>query len=195
MITPKVNTKTNVQTGQIVQVFKFPQGALTYIKKNRLTNVVKTSIQTALKKARTDAAAWMREYWPIDTHHLLTNAIKYLYRHRWYNVEDALLIEIGSDVVYLRYLVDLADRMAAKGKRVNWTNARTRMIEDDIIGHTIEFYVARIKEHIANELTNVGLGWMQGKGRMPKHPVVTTQKYKREIKRYYGKKKLLRWNT
>lgn len=182
-----------IRFGKFVQLFYFTRSGQTYIKRNRLQSIIKECVRKAVQKAKEDVAEYISKFWAQETLKMNRDAIRRIYQNAFYDMTQPFGITIGSDLEYAQYVFSMAARMRRRGKAVNWTNPLTRKIEYDIIGNTERYAFIRFKYHVNNELTNVGLGWMTGKGRMPKDVELLYYKNAKHLPRYYGASKIIQW--
>lgn len=184
-ITVKVDTKTTITEGKISAIFQLRPAVLKYIKDNRLYSILLQIIRKSIDESKAATEKFVKKFWPKDTGNLIDNMMMFLRRHRFYNLYDPHLIEVGSNIEYAKWVFSMSQRLGF----VNWTNKNTHAIQDEIVEKTLGFYKYTFNIRLRENLRNAGLGWMIGKGRIPKSPEVITNKRKRKIKRYKLRKK------
>jgi len=189
-VIPKQDTKTNITEGVMLPVFFIRPSSANYLRKNRLGNILLQSIRRSIDSSRTKTEKFIRKFWPRDSGNLISNALMFLSRNRWYRLFDPHFVEIGSDLEYAKWVFSMTERFRLKHRRrPMWQNPNTFAIEDEIVEKTAGYYKFIFKQELKKELNSAGLGWMFGKGRMPKAPVVKTAKRSRKIQKYYLRQK------
>ena len=192
-------TKPFLGTGNVVSLFNFTRPGMAYFRRNRLKNVMLKIIQKAWYSTKGAVERYIDYYWPRDTSAMIARAKVWLGRFAVYDINKVPNLLIGSDVDYAAWVFSMAERMQRRGKSVKWTNRRTKQIEDDILGETVDFAKKVFAIQIQKFLDFYNLGWLFGRGRMPKHPEIhlpeTTPGRKpqvRKLPRYRGKFKIIK---
>lgn len=192
-------TKPFLGTGNVVSLFNFTRPGMKYFKRNRLKNVMLKIIQKAWQLTKWEVERYIDFYWPRDTSAMIMRAKVWLGRFAVYDINKVPNLLIGSDVDYAAWVFSMAERMQRRGKSVNWTNPNTRKIEDDILGETVDFAKRMFQFKIQAVLDEFNLGWLFGRGRMPKNPELhlheTTKGRKaqvRKLPRYRGRNKIIK---
>jgi len=188
-------TKPFLGSGSVVSLFSFTRSGLSYFKRNRLQSLMLGIIRAAWQSTKAFVADYIDTYWPRDTSAMIASAKKWLSRYAVYDLDNIPNLLIGSDVDYAAWVYSMAERMQARGKSVNWTNKNTEKIEDDILGHTVDYARDVFRRMIDRYLDEYNLGWMFGRGRPPKKTTIeyesdgTRKAYTRTIPRFRGKHK------
>jgi len=77
---------------------------------------------------------------------------------------------------------------------VNWTNKNTRSIEGHMMASLIIECGKRFRKYIPLALDESGLGWMTGRGFLPKQfKTLTSRGNEKVIPRYRGSQRILQW--
>jgi hypothetical protein len=186
---------TNAPTfGVLADMFKFSETGYNYIVRNRIKMIIRETINQAIDLAKQDVLMFMRKYWAQDSKKTLEQGINYIQKRRFTDISLSFGLFIGADEDYFQYVLSMAKRMHDRGKMVKWTNPLTRDIEEDIIGYTQKYASNRVKYWITEGLRNVNLGWMAGKGRIPKKVELEIEGMKSRLSNYNGVYKPLIFN-
>lgn len=185
-------TKAFLGSGNVINLFHFTRPGLKYFKRNRLNSLMLRIIQRAWRETKGAVARYIDYYWPRDTSAMIRSAKKWLSRYKVYDINKIPNLIIGSDVDYAAWVFSMAERMARRGKSVNWTNPQTKKIEDEILGETVDYTKRIFTIKIKHILKEFSLGWLFGQGRPPKKKTrVKIDKNVRTLPRYRGKHKII----
>jgi hypothetical protein len=166
-ISAKLDTnKPNV--GALYNLFQFSPTGQHWITNNRIKTTIRIAINAAIDQTKDEVAAFINFYWARDTSTTIAEGLVNLDKRQFTDFSVAFGLFIGAEEEYFKYVLTMYERMKARGKSVNWTNPNTQYIEDNILGRTEEFAMQRLKINIRAFLDGINLGWMVGKGRMPK---------------------------
>ena len=174
--------------GGLYEFFNIKKTGVNWLKRNRILTTFKISVDAAIDLTKEQGAQFMMDFWAQDTLKTSKEAIKFI-KKRVFKVNTNFGLYIGVNTEYFKYVITMYERMKKRGKRVNWTNVNTKYIETDILGKTIKYVNAQMKTNLRDALTGAGLGWMLGKGRMPKRMKVLAKR----VSKYQGKVKPIRW--
>lgn len=156
------------EVGVLYNLFQFSTTGQHWITNNRMKTTIRIAINAAIDQTKDEVAAFINQYWARKTGTTIAEGLQYIDKRQFTDFSVAFGLFIGADEEYFKYVLTMYDRMKAKGKSVNWTNPNTQYIEDDILGRTEEFAMQRLKMNIHEFLDGINLGWMVGKGRLPK---------------------------
>lgn len=183
-------TKAFLGTGQVLNLFQFTRTGKSYFKRNKLQTLMLKIVKAAWEAMKLEVMAFMNTYWPEDTGAFIRSAKKWVRRSHVRNLEELPNLTIGSDVDYAGWVLSMAERMAARGKSVNWSKSMTKEIERDILGETVKLAQRMFKAYLDIALDTMNLGWMFGRGKPPKSTIIETESGRtRKIPRYRGKHK------
>lgn len=162
--------------GALVNFFRVTQTGYNWIVKNRLKTVIRTLLNAAIDQTKEETAIFINTYWAFDTGRTADQGTGYIRKRMFTDLSQAFGLFIGADEEYFQYVLTMADRMRAKGKAVNWTNPKTRVIEDDILGKTAAYAKERLQINIKEFLASLQLGWMVGRGAITKQKIEIANK-------------------
>lgn len=181
---------TNAPTyGDLYQFFLFTNTGRKWLRRNQLMTQVRIAIRAAIELSKEEASWFLARYWAFDTGATSQEGIDYIRKRAFTDFDTPYGLYIGANLDYFQYVLTMAERMQARGKQVNWTNAQTKTIENDILGNTLRYVNDRLKINIKDALSGIGLGWMLGQGRMPQRIDVLGK----QIKRFQGAHKPIEW--
>ncbi len=185
--------------GKFVSLFYLTRAGRVYLQRHRLQSMIKKVIRAAIIQAKLKTALFIAERWTWDTYKMEQSAITWINRCAFYDLGQT----VGSDAEYAGYVFTLAKRLRVgftdkNGKQygpgqVHWTNPKMKTIEDDPLGETVKFAVKVFKETLNYYLNEIGLGWMTGRGRMPKHVEVLYNEKEKDLPRFHGSEKIIQW--
>ena len=144
------------------------------------------ALRRGIQQAKREIEAWLLDKWARDTGRLVHSMMKFLRRNMFNDLKKVFIVALGSDVHYLPYVLKMIG--------VNWTNKQTKSIE----GHMMESLIIecgkRFRKYIPLALDESGLGWMTGRGFLPKQfKTLTSRGNEKVIPGYKGHKRILQW--
>ena len=154
--------------GGLVNLFRITGTGYNWIVRNRLKTTIRITINAAIDITKEEVAWFINRYWAFDTGKTADQGTQYIRKRMFTDLSKAFGLFIGANEEYFQYVLTMAERMAAQGKSVNWTNPATKEIEKDILGETIKYARERMRINLKELLQGINLGWMLGKGRIAK---------------------------
>jgi hypothetical protein len=156
--------------------------------------MIKEVIRGAIIQAKLKTAIFIATYWTWDTYKMEKSAVTWIERCAFYDLGETFGVYVGTDAEYAKYVQNMYQRYhAGEIQTLNWTNPRMMEIEHDMLGETVKFAVKTFKETVNQYLVQVGLGWMTGRGRMPKHVEVLYNEREKSLPRFHGSEKIIQW--
>jgi len=171
--------------GYLTEFFFLTPSGLQFLKRHRLQAAALRALRRGIQQAKRDVEGWIYHFWARDTGALARSLVKFLNRNVFNDLSQAMKIAIGSDVYYHQYVLRM--------KGVNWTNKHTKTIEGKMESELVKQCYKSLRMYIPLALDAVGLGWMVGRGALPKQITVTHGSTTRVVPRYRGNRRILQW--
>jgi len=172
--------------GFVTKFFFLTPSGLMFLERYRLKARALSAIRKGIQQAKRDIEQWLFHYWARDTGKLVRSMVKFLNRNVFNDLSTPFKIAIGSDIDYYQWVIKMTN--------VNWTNQNTVEIEGSPEYKMMDYIYKSLRMYIPIALDEAGLGWMVGRGALPKQITIEyTSGMKKVVPRYRGSGRILQW--